>query len=91
MARTVGPVLAIGAITVANQTIVHGQPLNWRVPVATGIAAAAFALAEKGWEDGAVMLAYTALIAVLFVRIDPKTPAPVESFVTWWESGGKKT
>jgi hypothetical protein len=39
-----------------------------------------FALAEKGWRDGAVMLAYVGLITVLFVRIDPKVPAPVESF-----------
>lgn len=89
MARTVGPILAIGAITVANQSIIHDEPIQWRVPVATAIAAAAFALAEKAWEDGAVALAYLALVSVLFVRLDPKTPAPVESFVSWWNSGGR--
>jgi hypothetical protein len=89
MARTVGPILAIGAITVANQSIVNDAPIQWRVPVATAIAAGIFALAEKAWEEGAVALAYLALVSVLFVRLDPATPAPVESFVTWWNSGGK--
>lgn len=89
MARTVGPILVIGAITVANESIVNDKPINWRVPVATAIAAAAFSLAEKAWEDGAVALAYLALVSVLFVRLDPKVPAPVESFAAWWNPGGR--
>ncbi len=85
MSRSTGPILALGAITVANQTIVGGQPLNWRVPVATGLAAGAFALAERAFPDGVVALAWLAVVAVLFVRLDPREPAPVERFVTWWE------
>lgn len=84
MARSTGPILAVGAITLANQSVVNGQPINWRVPVATGIAASMFALAEKGWEEGAVALAWLSLISVLFVRIQPNTPSPTESFVKWW-------
>lgn len=86
MAKTTGPILAVGAITLANETIVQNKPINWRVPVATGISAALFALLEKGNEKFAVGLAYLVLVTVLFVRIDPKTPAPAESFLKWWNS-----
>lgn len=79
MSRSTGPILAVGAITIANQNVLMGRPWNWKVPIATGLAAAAFALAEKAIPEGAVLLAYTALIVVLFTRTDPKTPAPVES------------
>lgn len=90
MARSIGPILAVGAITITNQTLLNGKPIDMRVPVATVIAASAFALLEKGWEDGAVALSYLALLSVLFVRLEPNTPAPVESALKWWESGGGK-
>jgi len=83
MARSTGPILAVGTITVVNNVIVNGKPMDWRIPVMTAIAAGGFALAEKGWEEGAVALSYMALIAVLFARIDPKVPSPVESFLDW--------
>lgn len=84
--RTTGPILAIGGITLANQSIVNGQPINWRIPIATGIAAGMFALAEKGTGDVAVGLAWLALIGVLFVRLQPGVPSPAESFTRWWNS-----
>lgn len=89
MARTTGIVLATGALTVANQSIFHNQPIDWRVPIATGMAAMGFALMERASPQVAVMVAWTGLIAVMFTRIDPKTPSPVESLMTWWESAGK--
>lgn len=85
MARSTGPVLALGAITIANRTIVHGQPMEWRIPIATGFAAGALALMERGWEDGAVGLAWLALVTVLFVRLQPGVPSPVESVLAFWE------
>ncbi len=87
MADTTGTILTIGAITMANQVIVNKQPIDWKVPIATGLAAGMFALAEKGWHDGAVMLAYVALVTTLFVRVDPKTPSPLESFNNWYQKG----
>ncbi len=87
MAKTTGPILAVGAISFANEVLVAGKPVDWRIPAATGIAAGIFALVEKAWRDGAVTLAYLALVTVLFVRIDPKVPAPVESFTTWFNEG----
>jgi hypothetical protein len=83
--KTTGPVLAIGAITLANNTLFNDKPFDWRVPIATGIAAGGFALAEKGWEKGAVALAWMALVTILITRVDPKVPSPVETLNNWWK------
>lgn len=83
MARSTGPILAVGAITIANGVILNNQEMDWRIPVATGITAAVLALGERTWEEGAVAISWLALVGVLFVRLKPGVPAPVESFVTW--------
>lgn len=85
--RTTGPVLAIGAITLGNNVIFNGKPFDWRVPIATGIAAGAFALAEKAWPEGAVALAWMALVTILVTRVDPNVPSPVETLNNWWKKG----
>lgn len=85
--RTTGPVLATGAITLANNVIFNSKPFDWRVPVATGIAAGAFALAEKAWPEGATALAWMALITILITRVDPNVPSPVETLNNWWKKG----
>lgn len=84
MARSTGPILAAGAITVGNRVILHQQPVDWRVVSATGLTAAAFALVEKGVPQLAVGLSWIALVTVLLTRIDPKVPSPAESFAEWW-------
>jgi hypothetical protein len=84
--RSTGPILAIGAITVTNQSIIHSKPLNWKVIVATGIAAGMFSLAEKATGQFAVGLSWLALVSVLFARLDPSIPAPAESFAQWWKA-----
>jgi hypothetical protein len=92
MARSTGPLLAVGAITVANQTVFNKQPINWRIPIATGIVALSLSLVEhtgKAGETFAVGLAWLALVTVLLTRTDPKTPSPVETALKWWNSGGK--
>jgi len=80
-----GPMLAIGGITTFNTWIVAGKDFPWRPLVATGIAAGCLTLLEKANHAIAMGLAWTALITVLFVRLRPDVPAPVEAFVTWWE------
>lgn len=86
MAETTGPILALGAITVANQSIFHDEPMNWRVVVATGFAAIAFIPLENAVPKTAKMLAWTAVVAVLFTRINDN-PSPTESFLEWWDKG----
>ena len=87
MAQTTGPVLAIGGITIANQTLLHNKPFNWRIAIATGISAGLFALLEKAWPQGAVAFAWLGLVTILLVRVDPKTPAPLESLNQYLQKG----
>ena len=89
MSKTTGPVLAMGAITVTNNTVFHNQPMDWRVPIATGLLAIGFSLAERAWPRGAEILAWTGLLTVLLTRTNPKIPSPVESAVAWYNNGGK--
>lgn len=85
MARSTGPILAVGAITIANMVIIHKEDMDWRVPIATGLTAGLFALGERAWPDGVVGLAWLALITSLFVRLRPNVPAPMESIADFWE------
>jgi hypothetical protein len=89
MAQSTGPILAIGAITLVNASILHGQPVNWRIPVATAGAAMLFALGEQVTPVAPLFggLAWLALATVLLVRVDPKVPSPSESLLSWWNSG----
>lgn len=89
MSETTGPILAIGAVTVLNQTILHGRPMDWRIPIATGVATAGFSLLERGAPQAARLAAYAALVTVLFSRING-VPSPTESFLSWWNSGPGK-
>lgn len=84
MAASTGPILAVGALTVANRTVFNGQPMDWRVPIGTAIAAVLFAGAERAVGQTAVRLAYLALITTVFVRVDPAVPAPAESALRWF-------
>lgn len=84
MAATTGPVLAIGAITMANRSVFNGRPVDWKVPVATLIAAGLFSLAERGLGDAAVGIAWLALATVVLTRVDPTVPSPAESAVKWF-------
>lgn len=79
MARSTGPILAVGAVTLFNEVVLHAQPFNWKVPIATGIAALGLDLLEHLNADLAVGIAWIALVAILFTRVNPNVPAPLES------------
>jgi hypothetical protein len=83
MARSTGPILAVGGITLLNQSLLAKDPqeLDMRVVVGTAIAAGGLALLERLSEELAVGIAWVALVAVLFVRIDPKTGSPAENLL----------
>jgi len=86
VSQTIGPILATGALTMANESLFHGKPVDWRIPVATGLAALGFAAFEQVWPAGARMLAYTVLVTVVVTRVNPSVPSPIESAATWWHS-----
>jgi hypothetical protein len=90
MAQSTGPILAVGGVTMLNQTILNGKPIDWRVPIATGFLAGGFALFERANSTLAVGLAWVSLVTVLLARVDPKVPSPTESLLKYWNSGGKK-
>jgi hypothetical protein len=79
MARSTGIVLAVGGITVFNEVILHSQPFNWKVPIATGIAAVMLGGLENLSPELAVGIAWVALVAVSLTRVNPNVPAPAES------------
>lgn len=85
--KSTAPILAIGAITIVNMTVLHSRPFEWRVPIATGVAALLFAGAEKVWEPGAVGLAYVALVTSVVVSPVADVPAPMVSAQQWWAAG----
>lgn len=90
MSATTGPVLATGAVTILNRSVFHDQPMDWRIPVATGLAALGFGLFERVSPQIASILAWTAFATIMLTRTDPKVPSPVESALTWWNSNQKE-
>ncbi len=84
MSRVTGPVVAIGAITVINRSVFNGKAIDWKVPVATVVAAGLLELAERAVGDVAVWIAYLALTAVVLTRVDPEVPSPAESALKWF-------
>lgn len=91
MAQSTGPILAAGGIVFANKVIVQGDP-PWtqataQVGVATLVAAAGLSLLGKAMPATASAIAWLTLATVLLVRVEPKTPSPLESFASWLESG----
>lgn len=84
MSASTGPILAVGGLTLANRVVFNDKPMDWKVPIATAIAAVLFSGAERALGDTAVKLAYLALITTVFVRIDPSVPSPAESALAWF-------
>lgn len=90
MASSTMPILATGAITLVNKSILHDDPIDWRIPVGTGFAAMAFAFLEGipgGFGKIAGKLPWIALLTVLLARTDPKVPSPVETLAAYWKRG----
>jgi len=67
-----------------NQSVLHGEDLNWRVPVAAGFAAMTFAFLEKGNQKLVMGVTWIALVTVLLARTDPKVPSPTETLLKYW-------
>ena len=91
MAMSTGPVLLMGAITLTNASIVHNKPVDWRIPIATGLTAGLLALVERGAPQVAIGLAWLALMTSVLVPVVPGVPTPAESLVQYWQSGGSRT
>lgn len=90
MAKSTGPILAIGAVTMLHEIAIGFYTVDLRIPVATGLAAGAFALAEKVNQPITVGVAWVALVTVLFVpmKVSPTATAPrqtpIQTFAAIW-------
>jgi hypothetical protein len=83
VARSTGIVLAIGAVTLANEALfapMAGQSVsvNWRIVPATAGLALALAGLERLAPDFAVGLAWLGLVSALFLRFG-NAPTPIEN------------
>ncbi len=81
MAASTGPLLAVGALTMANETVLNGKPLDLRIPVATGVLVLIAAGAERVAGDLVVGVAWVALVTSFVARTKSDTPSPAESLV----------
>jgi hypothetical protein len=79
-----------GALSFANSSLLNQQPVNWKIPIATGIAAVMLSGIEKVWGEGATAMAWMAVVAVLFVPINNK-PSPIENLLTFLQKNGFTT
>ena len=84
---SVGPVLALAAVTIGNENILHNQPFNWRIPIAAGLLAGVTTLLDKAAPPLGTGLAWLALATVLLTRVNPAVPSPTESLASWWTTG----
>lgn len=87
MAASTGPILGAAGIVLFNNVVVHMQSTRSQTPVIVGafIAAGGLALTERAWPRASTAFAWLVLISTLLVRVDPATPAPIESFFDWYE------
>jgi hypothetical protein len=80
VAKSTGPMLAVGAITFGNGWILNHQSPNFRILLGTTVAAGGLALFEHVSEPLAVGIAWIALVTVLVTRINNK-PSPAENLL----------
>lgn len=87
MADSLGPVMAMTAVTLFNDIVVNGlDPIKEQnVVVAGAVVALGLNLLEKVSSDLAVGIAWTGLITVLLVRTKANVPAPLEAIANWYE------
>lgn len=86
MSASTGPILAAGGIVIFNNVVALGQPVNQQNRVIVGglLAAGGLYLWEQAMPRTAVAVAWLALLATLIVRVNPATPAPIETFDAWY-------
>ena len=80
MAQSTGPILAVGAISFTNEWVFNSQGPNFKILLATAIAAGGLALFEHVSKELAVGIAWIALVTVLLTEQNHK-PSPVENLL----------
>ena len=80
MAASTGIVLAMGAIVLANDTIVNKRPLDFKVALATVVLALALAAVDKASPELATGIAAIAFATAMITPFGGRKP-PVQSLL----------
>lgn len=81
MAKSTGPILAVGGLTALNDTLTGSFDL--KVLIATGAAALVFSGLEKAFGQPVVMLSYLALVTAVVVPLRSGKPTPAQSIIKY--------
>jgi hypothetical protein len=80
MASSTGVVLAVGGISFGNEWLLNKQPPNFKILLATGVAAFMLAGLSRLSEPLATGIAWIALVTVALTEQNGK-PAPAENLL----------
>lgn len=80
MAKSTGPILLAGGITFTNGWILDKQSPDFKILLATAIAAGGLSLMERVSPPLAEGIAWIALVTVLFTRVGGKQ-SPAENLL----------
>jgi hypothetical protein len=81
------PIVIAGGMTMLSDYM-QGKGVQYRVALATGIAATIFSVVEPADPGLIVATAWLALVASLVVTRPNGAPSPVEVFLAKWEKAG---
>lgn len=82
MAESTGPILAAGGIVLADQVLLKGEAVDWKIPIATGIAIGMFALIEPAAPDAVKWLSWLVLVGALLGKDGNSPVIDFEAFLT---------
>lgn len=80
MAKSTGPILAVGAISFTNDWVFNHQSPDFKILLATAVAAGGLALFEHVSVELSVGIAWIALVTVLLTRYKGK-PSPADNLL----------
>jgi hypothetical protein len=80
MSKSTGPILAVGAISYGNSWVFNHDE-DFKILLATGVAALMLAGLEKISPPLAVGIGYIALVTITFTRVNGK-PSPAENLLS---------
>jgi hypothetical protein len=81
MAQSTGIILAVGTISFGNQLLINHE-LDFKIPVATAVAAIILSGVEKVSAPLAVGIAYIALVTISLTRVNGKA-SPAENLINY--------
>jgi hypothetical protein len=84
MSASTTPILAATGVTMANQVLFNKHSLDWKVPIAGALVAAAFAGGEAVLGKPVVQLSWLVLLSTLILTPGSKNdPSFIDNLLKW--------